>query len=134
MKKGPIIEICIDCPYKKHPCPEGCSRVVPDGDAEFRSKSIDYIIKKNNEDIKRKSSIKFYRRGQREYYMVSPEKVIKIVNKEHQSEVTIYERFETHMLTGYIISKSAAEEGREIAREEFAKEFEVASRLIVLEP
>lgn len=77
---------------------------------------------------------KYFKRGTREYYQVTPERVIRIVNKYHQSEVTIYDRFETDMLTGYIISKSAAEEGKDISREEFAKEFEVASRLIVLEP
>lgn len=78
-------------------------------------------------------SVKYFKRGTREYYQVTPERVIKIVNKEFVSEVYIANG--PIVGTGPMFFLTAdAIEGTEISREEFAKEFEVASRLIVLEP
>ena len=59
--------------------------------------------------------------------MVSPEKVIRIVNKQYRSDVTIF-------FHAVATVTDDALEGKEIERSEFEKEFEVASRLIVLEP
>lgn len=70
---------------------------------------------------------KYYKRGQREFFQVTPERVIRIVNKQYRSDVTIF----FHAVA--TVTEDAME-GVEISREEFAKEFEVASRLIVLEP
>lgn len=72
-------------------------------------------------------SAKYFKRGTREYYMVSPEKVIRIVNKQYRSDVTIF-------FHAVATVTDDALEGKEIERSEFEKEFEVASRLIVLEP
>lgn len=72
-------------------------------------------------------SAKYYRRGQREYFMIAPEKVLRIVNKQYRSDVTIF----FHVVSD--VTEDALE-GKEITREEFAKEFEIASRLIILDP
>ena len=68
---------------------------------------------------------KYYKRGQREYYQVTPERVIRIVNKQYRSDVTIF----FHAVA--TITEDALE-GKEIERSEFEKEFKEASRLIVL--
>jgi propanediol dehydratase small subunit len=77
---------------------------------------------------------KFYKRGKREFYMISKEKVMRVINKFTLSEVTIAHLNEEDGTFQCAMLQSNAEEGTEITREEFAKEFEVASRLIVLEP
>lgn len=73
---------------------------------------------------------KYFKRGTREYYQVTPERVIRIINKAYVSEVSI-----THANDWALdFMRSAAEEGAEITRDEFKEQFLVASRLIVLEP
>jgi len=89
-----------------------------------------YPPKKYPKGYTTKASAKYYKRGQREYYEVRPDRVMRVKNKAYLSEVSITH---THdMALDFMMS--AALEGAEITREEFAKEFEVASRLIVLEP
>lgn len=73
---------------------------------------------------------KYFKRGLREFYSVSPEKVMKLINKACKNEVTIYHGNE--MVLDWI--REEALEGQEITREEFAEQFKVASRLIVMEP
>jgi hypothetical protein len=75
---------------------------------------------------------KYFKRGTREYYQVTPERVIRLLNKEKVSYITI-------AVPGDLISTmemiaSEAECGTEISRDEFKEQFLVASRLIVLEP
>lgn len=80
-------------------------------------------------------SAKYFKRGTREFYQVTPERIIRIINKAYTSEVTIaHTENETpgRMIVSFLIEDAL--EGTEITREEFSKEFEVASRLIVLEP
>lgn len=72
-------------------------------------------------------SAKYYKRGAREYYQVTPERVVRIVNKQYRSDVTIF----FHAVAN--VTEDALE-GTEIDRSEFEKEFLVASRLIVLDP
>lgn len=83
---------------------------------------------------------KYYKRGLREFYSVGPEKVIRIISKEHVCEVTIANRYHSELLTtaDMIISDLEAEAvnfnvPKEISRDEFKSKFEVASKLIVLE-
>lgn len=77
---------------------------------------------------------KYFKRGTREYYMIAKTKVMRIVNGGYKSEVTILTGDDTcyKMVASMIIEDAL--EGTEISREQFAKEFLVASRLIVLEP
>lgn len=81
---------------------------------------------------------KYYKRGQREYYQVTPERVIRIVNKYSCSYITIAHenKLGDYSLAGVTkdFLNEEALEGVEIQRSEFENEFEVASRLIVLEP
>lgn len=78
-------------------------------------------------------SAKYYKRGQREYYQVTPERVIRIVNKLVSSEITIAHTVDTYHGTFDFISSDALE-GTEITREEFAEQFKIAAKLIVLDP
>lgn len=68
---------------------------------------------------------KFYKRGIREFYAVSDKRVIRIVNKEVANYITV-------AIPNHFIGHDALE-GKEITRDEFKKQFEEASRLIVLE-
>lgn len=79
-------------------------------------------------------SAKYFKRGTREYYQVTPERVIRLIVKAYRTEIIIQGGDDKmgDMSKSFIME--AALEGTEISREEFAKEFEVASRLIVLEP
>jgi hypothetical protein len=81
---------------------------------------------------------KYYKRGQREYYRVTPDKIVRIVNGAAASYIyiTVAHQEDTPEPIGttYGMIVCDAYEGEEITREEFAKEFEIASRLIVLEP
>lgn len=101
--------------------------------AELVAQDTRQILKEKDEEVKRKAMTKYFKRGTREYYQVTPERVIRIVNKLVSSEITIAHTVDTYHGTFDFISSDALE-GTEITREEFAKEFEVASRLIVLEP
>jgi TRAP-type C4-dicarboxylate transport system substrate-binding protein len=82
-------------------------------------------------------SSKYFKRGQREYFQITKGVCIRIINKEHVSFITIAhanpEKVPFAEITKNFMEEDALE-GTEITREEFAKEFEVASRLIVLEP
>lgn len=69
-------------------------------------------------------SAKYYRNGTRTYYQVKGDHVIQIINKLTHSYVTASD-------AGFLIE--SALEGKEITRDEFKKQFEEASRLIVLE-
>jgi molybdopterin-binding protein len=81
-----------------------------------------------------KVETKFYKRGVRTFYMIAKNKVMRIVNGGYKSEVTILTGDDTcYKMVASMITEDALE-GTEITPEEFAKEFEVASRLIVLEP
>lgn len=67
--------------------------------------------------------------------MVTPEKVIRIISKEHVCEVTIAHHHDSYLLTtADMMAVDLDLQGQEITRDEFAKEFEIASRLIVLDP
>ncbi len=81
-------------------------------------------------------SAKFYRRGAREYYQVTAGSIMRIVNKEVMNEVTIVQLKESGPLKKQYLTlfMSDIDEAKEISREEFKEQFEVASRLIVLEP
>lgn len=81
-------------------------------------------------------SAKYYKRGQREYYQVTPERIIRIINKEVVNEVTIVQLKDyTKMPKQYLaMFMSDTDEAKEITRDEFKEQFLVASRLIVLEP
>lgn len=68
---------------------------------------------------------KYYRNGTRTYYQVKDDFVMQIINKATCSYVTVSDR-------GFLLE--SALEGQEITREEFKAQFEIASRLIVLEP
>jgi hypothetical protein len=76
---------------------------------------------------------KYFKRGLREFYSVSPEKVTKIENRKYGSYVTIMTRTEGSVVNANFLETDALE-GQEISREEFAEQFKVASRLIVMEP
>lgn len=100
--------------------------------AKLVAQDVAKILKDKTEDIKNRP--KFYKRGVREFYMVSKNKVMRIVNGGYKSEVTILIGDDTcYKMVASMITEDALE-GTEITREEFAKEFEVASRLIVMEP
>lgn len=81
---------------------------------------------------------KYYRRGIREYYQVAPDKIVRIVNGAAASYIYITvahpEDTPEPIGTTYGMIACDALEGTEITREQFTKEFDVASRLIVLEP
>lgn len=81
-----------------------------------------------------KAMTKYFRRGTREYYQVTPERCIMIINKFAKSEVVICEASDSLSGESFKFMVKDAVEGKPITREEFAKEFLVASRLIVLEP
>lgn len=70
---------------------------------------------------------RYFKRGTREYYQVTPERVVRIVNKQYRSDVTIF-------FHAVVTVTEDALEGIEITRDEFKEQFLVASRLIVLEP
>lgn len=74
-----------------------------------------------------KAMTKYFKRGTREYYQVTPDQILRIVNKLSVSYVTIIK-------TGNSLVRDDALEGMEISRDEFKEQFLVASRLIVLEP
>lgn len=65
--------------------------------------------------------------------MVSPEKVMMIVNYFAKSEVTIASR-ESADSGIMVFMLEDAMEGLEITREEFKNQFDEASKLIILEP
>ena len=77
---------------------------------------------------------KYFKRGQREYYQVTPERVIRIVNKLSISEVTICILDSIQGKTVISFLTSTAEEGKEITRNEFAEQFKTASNLLTLDP
>lgn len=77
---------------------------------------------------------KYYRRGTREYYQVTPERVIKLINKQYRSEVTIILKHPDPIMDQFPFEDDIAQGSVEIERSEFEKEFKEASRLIVLEP
>lgn len=86
-------------------------------------------------------SAKYFKRGTREYYQVTPERVVRIISKEHVCEVTIAERYHCKLLTTaeMIISNLESESvnfnvPKEITKEEFKEQFLVASKLITFEP
>lgn len=72
-------------------------------------------------------STKYFKRGTREYYQVTPERVIRIINKQYRSDVTIF----FHAVA--TVTEDALE-GKEIERSEFEKEFKDATRLLVIDP
>ena len=73
---------------------------------------------------------KYYKRGLREYYQISPVRVIRVINKMDYTQVIIH--LHSPEFPSMIVAD--AEEGQEITRDEFAEQFKVASRLIVMEP
>lgn len=78
-------------------------------------------------------SAKYYKRGTREYYQVTPERVIRIVNYFAKNEITIASRESADSGIMVFILNDAME-GIEISRDEFKKQFDEAAKLIVLEP
>lgn len=66
--------------------------------------------------------------------MVTPEKVIRVMNYESGTYLTMIERGHSDFGRKMSFLETDALEGKEITRDEFAKEFEIASRLIVLDP
>lgn len=77
-----------------------------------------------------KAMTKYFKRGAREYYQVTPERVVRIINKAYVSEISI-----THIHDRALeFMISTAQEGTEITKDEFKEQFLVASQLIVLEP
>ena len=103
--------------------------------AELVAHDTRKILKEKDEEIKRKAMTKYYKRGQREFFQVTPERVIRIVNKLNRSEVSIIFNSDSVLLKWSKDSAAGdALEGTEITREEFAKEFAIASKLIALDP
>lgn len=95
-----------------------------------------YPPKKYPKGYTTKAMTKYYKRGQRTFYMVSPGKVIRVINKLCVTEVTIAtgdDGSKVMMSTGEFIANDALE-GTEITREEFAEQFKIAASLIVLDP
>lgn len=76
-------------------------------------------------------SAKYFKRGIREYYMVSDSKTMMVINYEFHSQVTIWGDLKGQRQA---FVEANVKEGQEITREEFKAQFEIASRLIVLEP
>lgn len=74
---------------------------------------------------------KYFKRGTREYYQVTPERVIRLTKYESHTIITIWDELQGQRQE---FVHANVLEGVEISRKEFAKEFEVASRLIVMEP
>jgi len=81
---------------------------------------------------------KYYKRGQREYYQVTPDKIIRIVNGAAASYIyiTVAHQKDTPEPIGTTYGMIACDalEGTEITREEFAEQFKIAANLIVLDP
>lgn len=65
--------------------------------------------------------------------MVTPEKVIRIVNMFYRSEVSIFHGSRSESNSAIAFLEADYSVGQEITRDEFKKQFEEASRLIVLE-
>jgi len=89
-------------------------------------------IREDSNSTRKLSSVmtKYFKRGLREYFMIGPGKGMKIVNKEFVSYITIAH----DKSPGIVIFLMGDMEGAiEIPREEFAKEFGIASKLIVLD-
>jgi hypothetical protein len=81
---------------------------------------------------------KYYKRGVREFFQVTPERVIRVINKMAGSYITIVhsnlvDDFQVNGASLQFLTEESLE-GTEITREEFAKEFAIASKLIVLDP
>jgi hypothetical protein len=78
---------------------------------------------------------KYFKRGTREYYQVSPDRIIRIVNKEIMNEVTIVQLNDnSKMPKQYLaIFMSDTTEANEIQRDEFSVQFSIASKLLVLD-
>lgn len=76
-------------------------------------------------------SAKYYKRGVREYFQVTPERVIRIHQFESHTIITIWDELNGQRQE---FVHANVLEGVEISRDEFKEQFLVASRLIVLEP
>jgi len=91
---------------------------------------LEYGNYRDNFDLDMPMSAKFFRRGQREYFMIAPGIGMKIINKEFVSYITIAHDESPGLV---IFLMGDIEEAKEITKDEFKKQFEEASRLIVLE-
>lgn len=76
---------------------------------------------------------KYFKRGTREYYQVTSERVIRLIVKAYRMEITIEGGDDKMGDMSKSFMLEAALEGVEISKEEFKIHFSEAASLIVLE-